>query len=794
MASAGHGDPPGVLRVGGSGAEDPEGQRVGPANGPVPGRTEFPPGLAVERRPDVVVLERHRLLAFVDDHPLGERRLHVADERSAALVGPAVDPGVVDAVIVVVVVFHVVHGQVLAGRKAPGVALPDRWRPRLVDLDHLPEVRRPEHQGPRIEAVLHQGLHGHRPAGDSLAIVAEVDFVENDFPPGLPTEEIVDRRIDAVLSRPRIAGVHRDLEEPHLAQPVASQDAAPVAVDGQSDVSCGHSAQKDRLAGVRIDAVRLLQDEAAQPGPHFLVGGVRDDHIFGPEPDPRLQVRIEVPHLHPVELADGVELELNPGRLEADPAAEPHVGRLGRMPVAVETRAVDGVFGSHAGRLAGRRGLDGRNRTGVRLDGERPDLAGKRRVAGCRVHLIHSPVVCPAVLQRACWIVLRSVLVLADQNAPGIGSTGDLHVRRRGPQVDIVGPRPFARRPGENHVAKDIVGSILGADRPGRRRPSEQFPDLRRRERPIVDSRLVEHSGEAPTRSGGSVVGKIGDWVNIRKTRVASDLDRHAVEVEDVRALVPCHREMAPGLQVQFHDIHRSHVRIAESDVQQRAAGVHVQLDPIGELPLARVAEEVSCPGGLRIGEVRPERRRAAGGGHACGRKLQAGGPVQAAAAQGSAVAALHPGQSRPDQSPMTVVPGGIEGDCPVVVIQFEADDQSVLHRAPHRRSRAGEEPQGTDQGQRARAAWFEPPSRRVFGPRRPPGRTCNNRTDPPTRPTSAASGQHHRYASCPCFSPSCPSDVTKRAAPPPMPREHRLHADSAPRDTSKRANNDTEN
>ena len=71
-----------------------------PLVGPVLGRVEGPRGLGVVRRLDVVVLHRHRLLAAMDDRLLGKRGGHVADLRAALAVGQAVDPGVVDAVVV----------------------------------------------------------------------------------------------------------------------------------------------------------------------------------------------------------------------------------------------------------------------------------------------------------------------------------------------------------------------------------------------------------------------------------------------------------------------------------------------------------------------------------------------------------------------------------------------------------------------------------------------------------------------------------------------------------------------
>jgi hypothetical protein len=60
----------------------------------------------------------------MDDRLLGEGRVEVADGRAVAGSGQAIDPGVEDAVVLVVVAFEVIDRQGLARRKAPEVPFP----------------------------------------------------------------------------------------------------------------------------------------------------------------------------------------------------------------------------------------------------------------------------------------------------------------------------------------------------------------------------------------------------------------------------------------------------------------------------------------------------------------------------------------------------------------------------------------------------------------------------------------------------------------------------------------------
>jgi len=156
-------------------APEPQPQAVGSADRPILGLLEGPLGLRVERRSRVIVCQRHRLLAAVDDGPLGERRVEVADRRSG-VVDPAVKPGVEDrraGVDVVVVALEIVDARVLLDGETPEIAFPQADGLGLVDLVHPPVVARSEGQIARRQA----GGLGRADWCENCRIGAQMDLV-----------------------------------------------------------------------------------------------------------------------------------------------------------------------------------------------------------------------------------------------------------------------------------------------------------------------------------------------------------------------------------------------------------------------------------------------------------------------------------------------------------------------------------------------------------------------------------------------------------------------------------------
>jgi len=259
------------------------------------------------------------------------------------------------------------------------------------------------------------------------------------------------------------AGLGRDREEPDLAQ-AADIAPAPGAQAGQFHVP-GHCASQvdGGVVDVGVQAGRLAElgyiGDLCPGGP---VRGDLDPGLLDAVPHDLLHGLVGVPDPHLVELADPVEFVLDPGRLGAGLATDPHVGDGDRVLVAgIQTGAVDGLGRSHGGTHgAGGRGRRGRDRIGVGLHGEAPDLAlvGTRLVRG--IDLVDPPVVGCAELEVA-RVVRGIALVLADQYDARSRPACIVHVLKGRPEIHVVraGKRP--RRPAQGCISQDIGLAIF---------------------------------------------------------------------------------------------------------------------------------------------------------------------------------------------------------------------------------------------------------------------------------------------------------------------------------------------
>ena len=139
MAAGADREDAGVLGIPNRVALDPQAQRIDAVGRPVLLGRELKLGLAVEGRIDVVVVQRHGLVTAVDDGPLGERGRQVADD-GTGVVGPAVDPGLVDAVAFIIrVAFHVVDDEEVGHAEAPDG--PHGDASIRIDFIDAPEIR-----------------------------------------------------------------------------------------------------------------------------------------------------------------------------------------------------------------------------------------------------------------------------------------------------------------------------------------------------------------------------------------------------------------------------------------------------------------------------------------------------------------------------------------------------------------------------------------------------------------------------------------------------------------------------
>ena len=107
--------------------------------------------------------------------------------------------------------------------------------------------------------------------------------------------------------------------------------------------------------------------------------------------------------------------------------------------VVVQAGTIDGLL--RARRRAARAGSRSRDATaldgiGIRLDGERPDVARENGVVGGGIDLVDPPVVGLAVFEEPFRIVRRVRLAL-------VGQVGSADIIRRCAEVDVVHSREF---------------------------------------------------------------------------------------------------------------------------------------------------------------------------------------------------------------------------------------------------------------------------------------------------------------------------------------------------------------
>jgi len=141
----------GVVRI----AVELQRQALDPVGRPVLSQIEFGLGRGDAR---VIIEQRHRLAATVDNRLLGKRGLEVPYRRTG-LVDPAIEPRFVDDVVLVVVALEVVDDQELLGAETPNVTFPKTDGLGLVDLADLPKVGRFEIQRAGVVAGCIGGLH-----------------------------------------------------------------------------------------------------------------------------------------------------------------------------------------------------------------------------------------------------------------------------------------------------------------------------------------------------------------------------------------------------------------------------------------------------------------------------------------------------------------------------------------------------------------------------------------------------------------------------------------------------------
>jgi len=556
-----------ALQVDGQGVRPPD--QPGLRNGPLP------VGLRVERRLRVVVPERHGLPASLGHGPLRIGRVVMAYDGPRAVAGIAGHaavrivgvagaplPHVVDPIALVVIGLEVLHGYTLDRGEAPHRTGPGR-RGGLIDLVHFPVVRPAAlpAQGGQAHLLVRHALGQDQ----GVRVRPEVDLVTVRQASGTPRQHCIQGHVRCARGGCRLPGLCGDVEEPDLAEAV-DHAPTPVAQAGQLQI-LGLCAGQIHGGVVRVvvQAGRLGELGDVRDGrPGGPVCGDLDLRLLDAVPHDLLYGLVGVPDPHPVQLEDAVELVLDPGRLRAGLAADPHVGDGDRVLIRerIQPPAVDRVGRSH--RVihgAGGGGLDRRSdRIAIGLGGEAPDLALVDRAA-CRRgdDLIDPPVVGPAEVEHAREIAGSRCLPLGDEQGAARGCGIDLI--EAGAEVHVVGLGKISRRPTESDVSLHVLGTVgwHGVAAVGVRGRNHQGLDFAHREHVIIEPHIVDVALEG-----------IGSGLR------CSDPDRGVrIQAESGRGAGPCLHGIAVG----------GDGRSVEGDRQ------------VGPLPHRQAAEAVCSPG-----------------------------------------------------------------------------------------------------------------------------------------------------------------------------------------------------
>jgi len=410
------------------------------------------------------------------DRPLRVRLVEIPYDRACAVAsigtlpafrvltvaGPAL-PGIVHPVALVVVGLHIVDHQALRRGETPHLAHPRREGRRLVDLADLPVVRPVvlRTQGGQGHLARGHGRDRGRALEHRIRVCADADVMPDRLASGPPSQRPGEGHIRSPGGRLRPPGLQGGLEETDLAEAGLLGGGPPVAVHGELDVPGQDPAE---VHGGVVHVVRLSRalgelGHVGQGGPRGPVHGGGDGHVPGPVPQGgHLLGLILVPDPHLVQLVDLVKLVLDPRGL-GGLAAEPHVLGTGRVLVVLaKPGTIDRLDGLELRLVeAGGRGLDRRDRIGVGLGREAPDLALEDRgLRGRGIDLVDPPVVGLVERQQTGGRKGRARLALAGQHPPRFGSAGRVDVVEHGPEVHVVCGRVRTRAPTQHGLPRNV--------------------------------------------------------------------------------------------------------------------------------------------------------------------------------------------------------------------------------------------------------------------------------------------------------------------------------------------------
>ena len=262
----------------------------------------------------------------MDGRPLGKGGLQIADGRAGA-VDPAVDPGLIDHVVLVVVALEIVDQEELLRREAP-----ERARPRadgfgLVDLVDLPIVSCAQVQTARVVLAASHGAS----QGQGLGVGAEIDFVRSRLTTGPPVERRSDIDVGSAVARLGLAGLNRRLEDADFAETELAHGAIATVGRQAHVLGCDTLHVHGGVGCVGRFGRPLSEDHVFQDRPIGAVLGVFDRDILEPEAEHQLEHDVIVPDHQLVQLVDRVELILDISEFTDRGSARPHICRRHRV-------------------------------------------------------------------------------------------------------------------------------------------------------------------------------------------------------------------------------------------------------------------------------------------------------------------------------------------------------------------------------------------------------------------------------------------------------------------------------
>ena len=261
-----------------------ENQTLDAKLGPILGLCKRPRVHRIGDPARVVIEQRHGLTAATNGGPLGKGSFEVPNGRTG-LVDPAIDPRLIDTVVLVVVALEVLHDGNIPYREVQNITAPHGRVFGVVDFIDAPVVRLIQEQ---IQLARIKKALGDCPSQRQIVgIKADIDIVLLGLASGTPGQGQIWRHVRRARGRLELAGPDRNVVELHLAQTLLREDfrmVTPVAQCGDPHRLSQYIIHRDcRIDGVGARTgglVELIGGIYFNPG--FAVHRHFDPGLFDP--------------------------------------------------------------------------------------------------------------------------------------------------------------------------------------------------------------------------------------------------------------------------------------------------------------------------------------------------------------------------------------------------------------------------------------------------------------------------------------------------------------------------------